>query len=230
VRTDDLIQQLASDVQPVVRLRPVVVRLLGWLVLAALSFGVVLFLMGVRRELGDTADQADFAFQAALLIVTAMSAAVGALDVSVPCAERSPMVRWAPVLAAAASVLWAVGDLAYAAAIGAPTGRLTFAWHCVYKTSCVGAVPGIALFVMVRRAAPLRAAWAGLLAVLATAAVGVLGANVICPNDRPLHLLLWHVAPLILFAALGAALGTWLLDWAGRARLRGREAATAGPP
>lgn len=31
------------------------------------------------------------------------------------------------------------------------------------------------------------------------------------PNDRPLRMLLWHVAPLMLFAAIGAALGTWLL-------------------
>ena len=213
MRTEDLIQELVSDARPVTRIQPIARRLLAWVVLAAVSFGVVLFLMGVRRDLGDSTDRADFAFEAALLIITAMSAAVGALVVSVPGAERSPMVRWAPIIAAAASVLWAAGELVYAAASGAPTGRLTFAWHCVYKTACVGAVPGIALFLMVRRAAPMHAMWAGLLAVLATAAVGVLGANVICPNDRPLHMLLWHVAPLMLFAAIGAALGTWLLKW-----------------
>jgi hypothetical protein len=213
VRTEDLIQELVSDVRPVTRIQPIARRLLGWIVLAGLSFGVVLFLMGVRRELGDGSDQADFAFEAALLIVTALAAAVGALTVSVPGAEKSALTRWAPVMAAAASVCWAVGEVVFAAATGAPTGRLTFAWHCVWKTSAVGAVPGLALFLMVRRAAPLHAAWAGMLAVLATAAVGVLGANTICPNDRPLHMLLWHVAPMMLFAALGAALGTWLLKW-----------------
>ena len=212
MRTEDLIQELARDAQPVTPVPPIARRLLGWVVLAAVSFGVVLFLMGVRRDLGDSSDRIDFAFEAALLIITALSAAVGALTVSVPGAERSPLVRWAPVIAAAASIVWAAGELVYAAATGAPTGRLTFAWHCVYKTSAVGAVPGVALFLMVRRAAPMHAAWAGLLAVLATAAVGVLGANTICPNDRPLHMLLWHVTPLMLFAALGAALGTWLLD------------------
>ncbi len=92
-------------------------------------------------------------------------------------------------------------------------GRISFAWHCVYKTTSVATVPGVVLFLMVRRAAPMRAAWAGLLAILATAAVGVLGANIICPNDRPWHMLLWHVVPLMLFAALGAALGAWLLRW-----------------
>jgi hypothetical protein len=211
-----LIRELAAGAAPVRRLRPVALRVAGWAVLAAVSLGAVMMLMGVRRDLGDALDQADFAFEAALLIITALSAAVGALVISVPGAERTALVRWAPVIAGVSCVLWAAGELVMASATGAPTGRLTFAWHCVYKTASVAAVPGVALFVMVRQAAPLRAGWAGLLAVLATAAVGVLGANTICPNDRPLHMLLWHVAPLMLFAALGAALGTWLLRWDGK--------------
>ncbi|MBA3269880.1 MAG: DUF1109 domain-containing protein [Acidobacteria bacterium] len=211
MRTEELIQALATDAQPVRRLRPVAARVVGWAVLATVSLIVVMMIMGVRRDLDDALDHADFAFELALLIVTAMSAAVGALVVSIPGAEQRALVRWAPIVGALACVVWAAGELAMAFASGAPIGRLTFAWHCVYKTASVAAVPGVALFLMVRHAAPLRAAWAGLLAVLATAAVGVLGANTICPNDRPLHMLLWHVAPLMLFAALGAALGSWLL-------------------
>ena len=165
-------------------------------------------LMGARRDLSEAMQQSAFQFEAALLILTAMSAAVGALTVSIPGRERSALVRWLPILAGAVCILWVAGELVLASATGAPTGRLTFAWRCVYKTASVAVVPGVALFVLVRQAAPLHAAWAGLLAILATAAVGVLGANVICPIDRPLHLLLWHVAPLMLFAALGAGLGT----------------------
>lgn len=213
MRTDELIQRLAEDVGPVRRLRPVTVRALGWLVLAAASLGVVMMMMGVRRDLGDSIDRADFALEAVLLIVTALSAAIGALMASVPGAERATLLRWLPIATAAASVLWAVGELVVAAMAGAPIGRLAFSWHCVYKTASVAAVPSIVLFVMARRAAPLRAGWVGLLSLLATASVGVLGANIICPNDRPVHMLLWHVAPLMLFAGVGAALGSWLLRW-----------------
>lgn len=211
--TEDLIQQLTSDLQPVRRLRPVAIRVVGWFVVATASLGLVMILMGVRRELGDAADRSDFAIEAVLLIVTALSAAVGALLVSIPGAERARLVRWLPIVAGIATVLWALGELVMASAMGAPTGRLTFAWHCVYKTASVAAIPSVVLFVMIRRAAPLHAARAGFLAILATAAVGVLGANIICPNDRPLHMLLWHAAPLMLFAGLGAGLGTWLLRW-----------------
>jgi len=213
VRTEDLIRELASEVQPVRRLPPLIVRLLGWTVVAAVSLSIAVILMGERRDLGETLRHANFEFEGALLILTAMSAAIGALVVSIPGRERSAMVRWLPVIAGASAILWVVGELVVASMTGAPTGRLTFAWPCVTKTTSVAIVPGIALFLLVRQAAPLRAAWAGLLSVLATASVGVLGANVICPIERPVHLLLWHVAPLMLFAALGAGLGTWLLRW-----------------
>jgi hypothetical protein len=213
VRTEDLIRRLTSDLQPVRPLRPVVARALGWTVLAAASLVVVAILMGVRRDLGEVAARTDFAFEAALLIVTALSAAIGALAVGVPGARRVALACWLPVTAGVAVVLWAAGELAAASAAGEPAGRVTFAWQCIFKTASVGAIPGFVLFSMVRRAAPLYAARAGMLALLATSAVGVLGANVICPTDRPLHMLLWHVAPLVVFAVLGAGLGTWLLRW-----------------
>jgi hypothetical protein len=213
VSTEDLIRQLAADAKPVRPLRPLAVRVTGWLLVAVASLGLAMTIMGVRRELGDAADQADFAVETVLLIITALSAAVGALAVSIPGAERTRLLRWLPVMAGVATVVWAAGELAFASTTGAPAGRLTFGWHCVYKTASVAAVPSVALFFMVRRAAPLHAAWAGFLAILATTAVGVLGANVICPYDRPLHMLVWHVAPLMLLAGLGAALGRWLLRW-----------------
>jgi hypothetical protein len=191
----------------------VAVRVAGWSVIAFASLAVVMMMMGIRRELGDASDRLDFTLEAALLLLTAVSAALGALLVSIPGAESRPYVRWAPVALATACIMLAAGELGYAAITGAPTGRLTFAWHCVYKTTSVALVPGLVLFLMLHRGAPLRTGWAGLLAVLATAAVGVLGANIICPNDRPLHMLLWHVAPLMMFAGIGAGLGKWLLKW-----------------
>lgn len=213
MRTEDLIRQLASDARPVRRTPPLVVRIVVWAALAGASLGVVLMYLGIRRELGDAGSRMDFVVESALLLLIALAAAAGALIVSVPGAERSPLVRWLPVAALAMYVLWVAGELVAAAALGTPTGRVGMGWSCVSKTAGIAAVPAVALLLMVRRAAPLRAAWAGLLAILATVAVGALGANAVCPNDRPVHLLVWHVAPLMFFAAAGAALGRWLLGW-----------------
>lgn len=218
MQTDDLIRRLTADARPVTPLRPLAVRLAAWAVLAAASLVAVLIVMGVRRELGDVADRVGFAVEVTLLLLMALSGAAGALIVSIPGRERTALVRWVPVIAAVAYVMWTAGDLLRAAATGDSAGRMGFSWYCMLTTASIAAVPALALFIMVRRAAPLHAAWAGLLAVLATSAVGVLGSNVICPNDRPLHLIVWHVGPLMLFAAIGAALGTWLLRWTRRLR------------
>ena len=96
--------------------------LLGGL-LALLSLGVVTMLMGARRDLSEAMQQSRFQFEAALLILTAMSAAVGALTVSIPGRERSALVRWLPILAGAGCILWVAGELVLASATGAPTGR-----------------------------------------------------------------------------------------------------------
>jgi len=213
VPTEDLIQQLTSDLQPVRRLRPVAVRVAAWAVIALASLGLVTMLSGVRRELGDAVDKTDFAIEAALLTATALSAAFGALLVSIPGADRLRYMRSLPIVAGSATVVWALGEVLMATATGAPAGRATFAWYCLYKSTSIAFIPSVVLFLMIRRAAPLHAARAGFLALLATAAVGAIGANVVCPYDRPLHMLLWHAAPLMLFAGLGAGLGTWLLRW-----------------
>jgi hypothetical protein len=213
VQTDELIRKLVADARPVRRLSPWSLRAALWLLVALVSAAIVVLWFGARRDLASVVSTPAFAFEELMLLAITVTAAAGALLLSVPGEERSALVRWLPVTAAVAVLFWVGGELVFAAATGGATGRFGPAWHCVGRTISVGLVPGVVLLLMVRGAAPLRAAWAGLLALLATSAVGVLGTNIICPNDRPLHVLLWHVLPMTVIAAAGGALGGWLLRW-----------------
>jgi hypothetical protein len=218
VRTEELIRSLAKEAGPVRRLPSWLIRTVSWLVLAVVSGVAVVAGIGARSDLADVLSTPAFALGSVLLVLTAFTAAAGALILAVPGAERSAVIRWLPVTAAIAALTWVAGELVTVAASGGGVGRFGASWGCVERTVWVGVVPGIVLFAMVGRAAPLRAAWAGMLALLATGAVGVLGTNVLCPVDRPLHLLLWHVLPMPVLAALGAGLGLWLLAWTRRIR------------
>lgn len=213
MQTDELIRDLAASVAPVRRVPPWTSRVVVWLGVALASAAVVVAALGARNDLVDALSTPEFAIGELMLLAVAITAASAALILSVPGEEQSSLVRWLPVTTALIVVVWGAGELVFAAVTGGTTGRVGFAWHCIVRTVAVGLVPGIVLLTMVRGAAPLRAAWAGLLALLATSAVGVLGTNMICPNDRPMHLLLWHVLPMLLIAAAGVALGRWLFQW-----------------
>lgn len=213
MQTDDLIRELAAAGRPVRRLSPWLRRIAIWTAVSLLSAVGVIVWGGPRRDLAAVLWSPAYTFEGLLLIVTALSAAAGALIVSVPGAERSRLVRWLPILAGTAALLWVAGELAVVAASGEPAGHAGVAWRCLMRTMAVGLVPGIVLFAMVGRGSPLRAAWAGLLALLATSAVGVLGTNIMCSVDGPTHLLMWHVGPMVVLAAAGAAIGAAFLDW-----------------
>lgn len=212
--TDELVRKLAAEAAPVTRLAPVPWRLAVWTVCTIAAAVVAVWGLGAREDLVAALAAPTFQVKSALLILTAFTAAAGALLLSVPGADRTAAVRWLPLAIVAALVVWIAGELGAAAAAGTANWRVGAAWGCAAEVVAVGFVPGAVLFVMVRRAAPLRAMWAGLLALTAMGAVGALGTSVICPSDRSMHVLVWHVLPLLLIGAVGAAAGYVLLGWA----------------
>jgi hypothetical protein len=213
VETDDLVRRLAADAAPVTRLAPVPVRLMVWTAVTLTSAVAAVWWLGARGDLLTAVWAPGFQVKSILLLVTAITAAAGALLVSVPGGERSAAVRWLPVATVAALLLWMGGELGAAAAAGTANWRVGAAWGCAAQVMAVGLLPGAVLFVRVRRAAPLRGAWAGLLALVAMGAVGALGTSAICPSDRSVHVLVWHVLPLVTIGAVGAAAGYVLLGW-----------------
>ena len=94
-------------------------------------------------------------------------------------------------------------------ACGGRRRRLTARW----TSPCSGSSRASSIWSLVRRAAPLRPGWTGLLATLTAASVGALGTHLVCPNGDAAHLLVWHFVPVALLAAAGIQLGRRLLHW-----------------
>jgi hypothetical protein len=69
------------------------------------------------------------------------------------------------------------------------------------------------MFVLLRKGASIRQLQAGSFAVLTATAIGCLTLRLSEENDSIMHLLQWHYLPTLLFAALGALAGKWLLKW-----------------
>jgi hypothetical protein len=75
-------------------------------------------------------------------------------------------------------------------------------------------VPWLALFVAVRRGAPLNGPVAGAYAGAAAVLFAAAAVRIACPIDAQLHLLAWHTPPIAMGAAFSGVAGArWLDRW-----------------
>ena len=213
MRTDELIVALARAAGPVRPLPSPSLRLATWTVatVPVTVFGAIV--IGLRADVSAAIGQPTFIGMALATLGTAVLSAASALVLSVPGAERSVLQRVLPLVTGG---LWALALVVLLTTGGDAVQRLLlwpFHWACLIEIAGLSIVPGWLLFSMVRRAAPLRRAWSGALAMLAAVAIGAAATQFICPLDDPAHQLVGHVLPVATLSVLGALAGHRYLNW-----------------
>ncbi len=211
-----VIARLARDAAPVTPLPSPFVRWSVWTLTAIVSGTIITILLGLLPRLRPVVDAPvrDPGFLLAALVTggLALAAAGGAFVLSVPGAMRDRIARVVPLLAA---IAWAALLWMRLVTIGDPLPQIAATpWHpvCIFLILSVSALPGASLFVMLRRAAPLRMRWTGALAALAVLAIGALGTQFVCPINAPAHQLVWHFVPVIVLMSAGLVLGARVFD------------------
>jgi hypothetical protein len=201
MRTDELIAGLASEIAPVRPLRPPGSRAVAWLLVALAAAGAGVVFYTARPDIGAAIRQSAFHLNALLAAGTMVAAAFSALVLAVPARERTPVLRGTTM---ALLALWA----ATLVVATVPTGYSVVGdshWPiCFARVALIAAVPAIVLAGMLRRAAPLRPAWAAGLALVAALAAGALAVQFVCPVDDPGHALMGHLLPVAGVPAIGA--------------------------
>jgi hypothetical protein len=213
VRTDELIVQLARAAGPVRPLPGPSVRLARWTAAAVSMTALGVIVIGPRADVLTAIYQPTFVALAVATLGTALLSAAGAFVLSVPGVERSPLQRAVPLVAGG---VWALVLVVLLTTGGDPVQRilaLPFHWACVIEIVGLSIVPSWVLFVMLRRAAPLRRAWSAAFATLAAVALAAVATQVICPLDDPAHQLVGHLLPVALLSLSGTIVGRRWLNW-----------------
>jgi hypothetical protein len=86
-------------------------------------------------------------------------------------------------------------------------------WFCFPAIVLVGAVPAIAIAVMLRRGAPLTPHVTAALGGLAAAGLGNFGLRLFHSQDASLMVLVWQVGTVFILTAMAAWAGRYLLNW-----------------
>lgn len=212
ITTPDLIDSLARGVTPVRRLRPPLIRAVGWLLLAAVILGLLAISQGIRPDLTQRLRQIQFIVGLAAALLTGASAAIAAFMLSLPDRSRLWLALPAPALCAWLSTIgyqcltdWITLD---------PSGmRLGETARC-FATLVLTSLPlSLALLVMLRYAAPLRPVAATLTGSLAVAALTATALSLFHDLDASIMILIWNIGTALVMVGLAALFGSRLFAW-----------------
>lgn len=213
--TVDLIAHLSAEATParkVIAPQYWAVHLLA--VLAIYAAGCQFFL-GVRSDLMAQFSRPLFTVEIALLLALLLSSAIASVLAMYPDAYQKPQFLKLPygVFATLVGVMGFQMLMPHDARMVMPQGAGVHAMECAICIASVALIPSALIFTLLRKGATVRQLQAGSFAVLAASSIGGLTIRLAEANDSIFHLVQWHYIPTLLFAALGALAGKWLLRW-----------------
>jgi hypothetical protein len=211
MRTEELIRALAADgSRPVAPIGRTLWRALGVGVL--LSTTLFLLVLHPRPDIGRAVLTLPFDFK---LVVVACEAAAAAVFLGCAALPTSPVGhRWLWWLAPLVLAVGVIVELA-ATPAGSWSARLIGhnAVHCLSLIPMLSMPVLACLFVVLRRAAPLRPPLAGATAGLVSGGVGGVLYALTCPDDSPLFVATWYTIAIGAVAAASALWGRRWLRW-----------------
>jgi hypothetical protein len=203
-----LVRRFSSKITPSRPLWPISARLTLWIVM---EVGILAWVINhntnnFEARLADPAYAIEIVFFATAAIICAALALKSAIPGRTVSAREAAI---ATALALAGTVILMIDHpMATSDSLGdfARTGS-----RCTIDTLKFGTLPWLALWWLVKRGASLSGWLSGLLVGAGALLFSFAVMRVVCPIDEPLHLLTWHLFPVLVVIALSALAGARLL-------------------
>jgi hypothetical protein len=212
VGTERLIQRLADGPEPVRPLPGPWVRTAAWLALAVPYVALVVYVVSPRDDLLVKLWDLRFLIEQFAALATGIAAAAAAFASTIPGYDRRslflpivPLAVWLGSLGEGCIQAWLQ--------LGPEGLALWPDWLCFPAIVLVGAIPAVAMAVMLRRGAPLTPHVTTALGGLAAAGLGNFGLRLFHAQDASLMVLVWQVGSVFVLTVMAAWAGRLLLNW-----------------
>ncbi len=210
--TEKLIQTLVETAQPVRPLPRPWMRTALWLVIAIPYIALVVHVMSPRADLISKLMEARYLIEQFAALATGIAAAIAAFAMTIPGYSRKvlllpalPLAVWLGSLGQGCIETWIQ--------FGANGLSLRPDWICFPAIILVGAIPAVAMAVMLRRGAPLFPHVSTALGALAAAGLGNFGLRFFHTQDASLMVLVWQFGTVFVLTCFAGSAGRYLLSW-----------------
>jgi hypothetical protein len=208
VRYNALVDSLLANFQPVRRLWPVKARLALWLILAG-GMGAAAALLAPRPDLLMKMQSWSYLLELGTFACASILAAGLALRSAIPGDEATRSEIFLIFMVAVVGISFVLHEPIHAEV--PLNGFIRAGWLCMCCTYVLAAPSWLALLWAVRRGIPLAGATSGGLIGAAALLFTFSVTRLRCPVDDGLHILTWHVLPILVGTALSVLVGMALL-------------------
>jgi hypothetical protein len=213
MKTEELIEALAADLQPISPLALHRRLLMAAAAGAAVTLAIVAFAYGWREDLASALGDWPFWRKLTFTLSIALLGLWAAFRASRPGLDAIPRALWALGPFAVIACL----ALVELAKLDASEWRVTWlgrTWlSCPWSILALSVPVLIALLLAMRRLAPTRPAIAGLTAGLASGGLAATVYGLHCPEWAASFVATWYALGILASAVLGAAIGRRVLRW-----------------
>ena len=212
MNTDQLIDKLAAEGAQKPLPHPIK-QILFWTLGALVYLAAFCLFLGFRDDIAVKLAEPLYIAELILMSLAALSAACAAVYLSRPDCGQMPWIKYVPF---GFVVLWAaVAFLGFKNFGGLQIVDIANQYNidCPLTIFLFSLPPGIVMFLLIRKGAPMQLCWAGIMATLSVTAFAYVGMRLVEMTDNPVHLLFWHALPVMIMSIAGMLAGKYTLRW-----------------
>ncbi|TVQ85539.1 MAG: DUF1109 domain-containing protein [Micavibrio sp.] len=214
--TNDLIKSLSGDLSEVRPLAPPYKRALVWSGVFLTFMAVAAFVLeGFRHDAAVKITSPEFIVETLMLVLIGVLSLFAGFKLAVPDIRygKLPFVIIGGILALGIGANAALFFLSDTHHIHGQIEQHNMFYHCVTNLGLLMLVPTVAVYILLKKSAPVLPVWAGYAVFLGVTAFAAATMRHVCGMDGAAHLLIWHFLPALGISFVGMIIGAFLLRW-----------------
>ncbi len=208
-KTNSIIDDLASDLEPVKALRHPFKRALPWLIFTIFYVLFGIFMLGARGDFVSKLSDSTYIFEMSLVLVMSISATMCSLWMCVPDMRGQKWLLATSLTLIFVTLAWIVTQ-AVMNMDHVPYGYWS---HCFKDAVFFGLLPAASIVFLSMKGSTTKPYLMILMNIIAVSGLGYIGLRVTCASDDIGHICVFHILPYIALGAVIGAIGRRFYRW-----------------
>lgn len=209
ISLEELMDDLAKDLEPVDVLRHPLNRALNYMSIALIYVGGIALFLGFRPDMEAVLQEQNFLFEMILMSALFVSAAFAAAWLCVPDVRGQKWIIAIPLTLFFVFVTW-TGLQYYLNEVTIPHIH----WHhCAMDAGMVATIPVAAIVFMSMRGATTHPVLSSFMGILSMSALGYISLRFTCMSDELGHIAVYHILPFVVGGSILGYIAQRLYRW-----------------